>query len=106
MLDVLLTILKAVWWLFNATGSAAAMFCLASLLGYAAGKIKNQYPNFVTHRKTTSTEMALWLIVLTLICAVPILNWIIAIALFCNDDEFVDLIVNDTKTKYGLDEEM
>lgn len=106
MLEVLLTLLKAMWWLFNATGSTAAMFCFASVVGFSGGKILNKHQTFNPRHKTTKVQVAIWLIVFTLICAVPVLNWLIAISLYCNDEELADEIVNKIEAEYGLSEEM
>ena len=96
MLDVLLTILKVMWWLFNTIGSGAAMFMLASLVGYAAGRYRQQHPRWKTERPSIAVGLMCGAL-LALICAIPIVNWIIAILLWVNDDEVVEELLHEAE---------
>lgn len=106
MLDVLLTILGVLWWLFNTTGFAAAVFCFAALVGNVMGHIRSRYPDFRIPNKATWVHVVLWLIGMALLCSAPILNWLIAILLYCNDKELFEAVVEDMEIKYGLTDDM
>lgn len=105
LMSILMGLLKVLWWLFKATGFAAMMFCFASLVGYSAGVMRTKHPGYVP-KSATKTELILWAIMFAIVGSIPVLNWLIALAIFALDAEFVHSMIREMEDKYGLQNNM
>ena len=105
LIGILVWLLKAMWWLFVASGFAAVMFCFAGLCGYASGVIKTKYPEAKPHHTTSRTELILWVILFSLIGSIPVVNWILAVSLYKCDIDLVDSMIRSLEQEYGLQED-
>lgn len=105
LMSILLWILKIMWWLFKATGFAAMMFCFASLVGYSAGVMYTKHPGYAP-KSATKTELVLWAIMFAIVGSIPVLNWMIALAIFALDKEFVHSMISEMEDKHGFQSNM
>lgn len=106
LMSILMVLLKAIWWLFIASGFAAMMFCFSALAGYVGGVIHTKYPDHKPYKTTSKTEWVLWAIVFALFGSIPFLNWIIAICIFKCDEDLVKEMIHKHEVKYGLQNNM